>query len=269
MLTRRRVLFVLSSLAGASLLILWLITPPQPTLTYSVPVTIGDQPRPITIEAFLPATTKQQVRHPAIILLHGIEGPQRARSQRYRTADGLRDAGYAVFIVHYFNSVDYKDLYHLLPDNTLDHARIQRHMNADSAKWIAATAGAIQKIAERDDVDPDRMALNGYSLGGFIAISATQASISDPAIPDVKCLVVNWGAMFHNAQFSRGYPPTLFVHGEKDEVVELKFAQQTIAALRQVETDTCLCVVPGAGHLASSAESQRLTRKLLAKHLAP
>lgn len=269
MFTWRRLLLVLSGLAGLGLLILWLVIPPQPTLTYSVPVTIGAEPRPITIEAFLPATTTQKVRHPAIVLLHGIEGPQRAQFQRYRTAGALRDAGYAVFIVHYFGSVDYADLYHLLPDNTLDQARIHRHMNADSARWIAATTGVIQKIAERDDVDPERIGLNGFSLGGFVALSAAQASISDPAVPDVKCLVVNWGAMFHDAQFTRGYPPTLFVHGEKDKVVLLKFAQQTLDALRQIPADARLCVVPGAGHLASSPESRRLTRELLAKHLGP
>lgn len=46
----------------------------------------------------------------------------------------------------------------------------------------------------------------------------------------------------------KGFPPTLLIHGDKDDLVPLEQSQKLDAALGQVGADHKLIVVPGAGH---------------------
>lgn len=244
------------------------VTRPLPNMSLVFAADIEGRQRQLVSEVFLPPTTiSGPQRWPAVILLHGIEGATRYRDSRYRTAHRLRAEGYAVFIVHYFGAVDYEDLWKFKPDRSLDHQAIERQRLADQTKWVAAVTTAIREIAQRDDIDPQRIAIDGYSLGGFIALSAVQDAFEDPTTPDVRCLVCNWGAMFRGEHFSPGYPPTLLVHGEKDNIVELKWARQTHHALKEVGVNVYLHIIPDQEHMASSAESERLTREFLAVHL--
>jgi dienelactone hydrolase len=244
------------------------VTRPLPTMSLVFAADIEGRQRQLVSEVFLPPTKSSgPMRRPAVILLHGIEGATRYRDSRYRTAHRLRAEGYAVFIVHYFGAVDYEDLWKFKPDYSLDHEAIERQRLADQTKWVGAVTSAIREIAQRDDIDPQRIAIDGYSLGGFIALSAVQDALEDPATPDVRCVVCNWGAMFRGEQFSPGYPPTLLAHGEQDNIVELKWARQTYDGLKKVGADVRLHVILDQEHMASSAESDRITQEFLAKHL--
>lgn len=256
-------------LLGATVIAWRYVTWPRPTSRLAFAAEIDGLPRELVSEVFLPRTAPGSLprRFPAVILLHGIEGAERYKWNYYQTAHRLRSAGYAVFIVHYFSAVDYPDLWKFTADGNVDHDAIETRRLVDQQKWIAAVTQTIREISRRDDIDPQRIALDGYSLGGFISLSAAQAALEDPETPDVRCVVDNWGAMFRGEQFTPGYPPTLLVHGALDNVVELKWAEHTRDELAQVGTNVQLYVVPGARHMASDAVSDQMTRKFLAKHL--
>ncbi len=241
----------------------------QPTERFDVMATIDDVPRSIPIEAFLPGADSSAGRsYPAVVLLHGVEGAARYRSAHYRTARRLVDQGYAVFFVHYFRGGDYEDLWKLREDGELDLVQIDAACRRDAASWTKVVARTLIAIASRPEVDRSRIALDGNSLGGFVALSAASAAIQDDDIPDPRAVVVNWGALFDGTVPSHGFAPTLFVHGANDTTVPLESARRSADALRAVGTETSLFVVPGAPHVAWSRESEARTMQFLHKHLS-
>jgi dipeptidyl aminopeptidase/acylaminoacyl peptidase len=243
----------------------WRIAPPRPDETFTISSAFAGQAATIHVEAFHPLGDDKL--HPAIVLLHGVEGPQRYRGERYQTANMLRDQGYAVFVVHYFDSVEYDDLYLLTEEGELDVAAVDRHCAADSRLWIEAVVDSVEAISQRPGIDPQRIAIDGYSLGGFIALSAAEQCESRSDLAEVRAVVVNWGACFPKTRFSASFPPTLFVHGERDAIVPLQSARDTIALLENSGARAELCVVPNAPHIASGDESRAATLRFLESRL--
>jgi dipeptidyl aminopeptidase/acylaminoacyl peptidase len=156
----------------------------------------------------------------------------------------------------------------LLDENgQLDTAAIEQSMRRDATTWTDAVAQVIDAIADRPDVDPNRLAVDGYSLGGFIALAAAERCQADPELPDVRTVVVNWAACFENAEFDNDFPPTLFVHGEFDRTVPLELARETMQRLVAVGVDADICIVPHAAHVAASPESRQRTLAFLQQNL--
>lgn len=270
----RRTVVMLASVAllGGAVIAWRYFTWPRPTSRLAFAAQIDGRPRELVSEVFLPrpelgSLPGESRRFPAVILLHGIEGAERYRWSYYQTAHRLRSAGYAVFMVHYFSAVDYPDLWKFTADGNVDHDAIEQKRLVDQQKWVAAVTQTIREISQRDDIDPQRIGIVGYSLGGFISLSAAQRALEDPEMPDVRCVVCNWGAMFRGEEFTSGSPPTLLVHGALDNVVEFKWAEHTHDALANVGADVQLYEVPGGKHIASDATSDRMTFEFLARHL--
>jgi dienelactone hydrolase len=241
---------------------------PKPTEQVQFKASIAGETKLIQMAVFLPSERHRLApRMPAVVLLHGVEGAKRYELVHYQTAARLSRDGYAVFFVHYFDSVDYKDLYILDAAKQLDTKAIEAHCALDSKKWQQAILSAVQEIARRDDIDRDALAVNGYSLGGFLALATTAACREDQRGPQIKSVVVNWGAKFADTKLDAGFPPTFFVHGQRDCIVPLTLAETAVARLREVKSDTTLHVIAGGGHTAFTPESLALTRDFLRKHL--
>jgi pimeloyl-ACP methyl ester carboxylesterase len=100
--------------------------------------------------------------HPTLLLLHGLPGNE----QNIDLAQSARRAGWNVLTLHYRGSWGSPGTFSF--DNCLQDA-------AAAIAWLRATAAGDQ--ARR--VDPDRIAVIGHSMGGFIAASVVA---SDPAI---------------------------------------------------------------------------------------
>jgi dienelactone hydrolase len=230
-------------------------------------VSFDDGVRSIEVVAFYPAQASGREKCPAVILLHGIEGATRYGDVHAQTARWLADQGYAVFCVHYFDSVDYPDLWHWNEDGTLDNATVDRLCWQDADRWTRAVDGCIAELSRRTDIDPNSIALYGLSLGGFISLSTAQQAVHESRPYAIRAVVVNWGAQFETTEISPGFPPTLHIHGQLDEIVPLAWAEQSVEEIRSQNVQAELFIVPDAGHVARSKESDRAATVFLSRHL--
>lgn len=239
------------------------VTPDEMT---SVTVSIDDRERAIKVEVFRPATDHQG-EYPAVFFLPGVEGPERYRGPHTQSCRWLADQGYIVFYVHYFDAVDYEDLWLLRPDGSLDKSAIDARCWEDAARWSGAVLQVVGELARRPDVDANRIALDGISLGGFIALEVADEAQRDSTVPDIQAVVANWAAQFELTECQQGFAPTLHIHGQFDEVVPLSAAQQSVNEILSVGSRAELLVIPGAPHVARSKQSDERTISFLASHL--
>lgn len=261
---RRWLLAVSAAVLIPSLAAGWVrLRTPQPTERFRVACEHDGHPCPIAVDLFRPSGADPHTRYPAILLLHGVEGAERFARGHAVTAQNLADQGYAVFFVHYFDAVDYRDLWLTDATGKLDTAAIARQCYRDAPRWTAAVAQVLAAVAERDDVDPSFIALSGYSLGCYVALAATEKSLSSSDIPEVSAVVGHWGGKFATTGVTASFPPVLQVHGQHDSIVPLAEAEAAHKSLRDAGVDAQLHVVPGAGHLAESEESQAAVRDFL------
>lgn len=104
---------------------------------------------------------------PVAILIHGAAGIEGDRAQRYqRFASDLAQRGIVAINVHYFNS--------------------------PRSHWVKTILETIEYAAKMPGVNPNRIALIGYSLGGSLAVAASLES------ERVNVLVINSGALPNN-----------------------------------------------------------------------
>jgi uncharacterized protein len=99
--------------------------------------------------------------HPVVVLLHGIPGYER----NFDLAQALRRAGYATLVFHYRGSWGVGGTWSW------------RHLLEDAAAAIAALRSP--EMAAEHRLDPQRVALVGHSVGGFVALMTAAA---DPGI---------------------------------------------------------------------------------------
>lgn len=244
---------------------------PQPDGSFQFETTGEKVRRLVTVQFVLPPAAAAETLRPVIVLLHGVEGPVHGRPLHVLQARRLAAEGFAVYIVNYFEGLDYSDLM-LYRDGKLDVPAIRAIGARDQERWLAATTEAMQHIARQPGVDPARIGVLGYSLGAFVGFSTVQAANDRDDIPDAAAFVGNWGAMPVEARFSAAFAPTLLLHGQLDEVVPVADARSTAAALLAAGvSDVRLKIYAGEPHAilsgAAADDSQRTTLSFLAERL--
>jgi fermentation-respiration switch protein FrsA (DUF1100 family) len=151
---------------------------------------------------------------------------------------------------------------------------------------------AMRELLAREDVDPERIAVFGQSLGGALAIhyvahsryrDSVRALVVDSAFSDYERIgqerlaaaIITWPLQWFAAVAidNRYSPqaavgalspiPLLLIHGDEDSLVPLHHSQR-LYELAGYPKD--LWVVPGAGHI--QAIKDRAVRKRLAEFLA-
>lgn len=179
--------------------------------------------RNIPIDTFFPAISG---RLPAILVLHG-SGGSRDFSEHHRK---LAAAGYAILAPHYFESTgtSWAD-----PDSIRRHGRI----------WGKTVIDAVEFTRQLPNVDPDRIGLLGFSLGGYLAVAVASQD------PRIKCVVEFFGGVPEKFLPSIEHlPPALILHGENDRVVPVRHAMR----LKQLCEEKNFCfemeIFSGAGH---------------------
>lgn len=196
----------------------------------------------------------------------------------------LVDHGYTLFIVRHGSSPQFK-----VPEAVADVRRAARYirLHADDFK-----------------IDPNRIGVCGGSAGGHLSLMLGTASddgdknakdeidrasdrvaavvayfppvdlrqwIGDkrfPALDFEPKLAESVSPLLH---VSKDDPPTLLIHGDKDDLVKLDNSERIEAAFKKEGVECQLIVMPGAGHGFGSEQGKQASEALIDwfdRHLA-
>lgn len=213
-------------------------------------VTFESGGKKITAEVFRPDTTEPA---PALIVLHGASGAAVGNNYVRQLGSGFAAAGYATFLVRYFERTG---------TSYAGDATIYRHYQV----WSDTINDAVTFISADPKVDSKRVAVLGYSLGGYLAV--TQGA-RDPRIGAV--IEIAGGLDKESPVRAKRMPPTLILHGDADGRVAVSEARNLEKWLRSIGASHEMHIYPGEGHLLSvPAALDALARghTFLAKHLS-
>jgi carboxymethylenebutenolidase len=187
-------------------------------------------------------------KHPAIILVHGSDGMQYGiLNVWYRGyAQALQQAGYDVFVVHYFDRTDTKST------NRIGMVR-------NFLPWVQTIKDAVTFVSQQPDVDPQRIGLLGFSLGSTLSLSLASRDTR------IAVLVEYFGGLPGLAAATmQRMPPTLILHGDKDPLVPVQEAYKLEAVLKQKQIPYEMKIYPGQGHgFRGEAKKDALQRTII------
>ena len=194
---------------------------------------------PVMVEHFLPNCANA----PAVIFLHGSDGPIRHATNYRRVCRALAGEGYAVFFVHYFDGTPGVEA----PDADTGVLPDPRAF----AAWVAVTDKAVDYVQNFCGVDPHRIALSGLSLGSYLA---TTVASKDPRI---KAVIEVSGGIPPSAANFKHMPPTLIVHGANDQTVPVSEAYKLHGLMWKKHLCNELFIIPCEGHVPFGTEAQK------------
>jgi len=220
----------------------------MPTISQSE-TTFQSGGKPIRLDAYLPAASAGPV--PAVVALYGAGGDV---SGMERYASALAAHGFAVYILHYFDRTG---------TESADKPTILRNFPL----WMKTLWDAISFVETQPQVDRERIALLGFSLGAYL-------SLANSAIDHrVQAVVEFFGGMPKEMNlFMRRLCPMLILHGEADSTVPVEEAYQLQKLLEKKGIPYEIKIYSGAGH---GFEDETIWRdaglrslQFLQKHLA-
>ena len=181
--------------------------------------------KPIRLDGYLPESV--DTPFPAVIALHGAGGGVSGIEQY---AGMLAAQGFAVYLLHYFDRTGIE---------SADKPTIVRNFPL----WMKTLWDAISFVEAQPQVDRERIALLGFSLGAYL-------SLSNSAIdPRVKAVVEFFGGMPKEMNlFMRRLCPVLILHGEADPTVPVEEAYRLQRLLVKKGIPYEMKIYPGAGH---------------------
>ncbi len=181
--------------------------------------------KPIRLAAYLPET--QSAPLPAVVALYGAGGNV---SGMERYASMLAAQGFALYILHYFDRTG---------TESADKPAILRNFPL----WMKTLWDAISFVESQPQVDGQRIALLGFSLGAYL-------SLANSAIDHrVNAVVEFFGGMPKEMHlFMRRLCPVMILHGETDPIVPVEEAYQLQKLLEKKRIPYEIKIYPGAGH---------------------
>ncbi|MGB6554341.1 MAG: dienelactone hydrolase family protein [Candidatus Binataceae bacterium] len=217
--------------------------------------------KPVTEYHCAPATKGPL---PAVIVLHGA-GPAPTEDSEFGTmcAELAGDGYYTEYIEYYTQTgaVGAQDT----PD-------IQKYY----LTWMTEIRSGIDAMDKNPAVDPKRVAIVGFSLGSFLALST---GATDPgklaAIVEYYC-----GLPPAFQSMAANLPPTLILHGAADVVVPVAQAHTLDALMTAAKRPHEMHIYPGANHAfnfaglpmwysaADAQDAWKRTLAFLSKYLA-
>ncbi len=148
----------------------------------------------------------------AIVLLHGFTGLQGHAPIFDPHAVQMASRGYTVLVPSYFDARPWRT----------------RFNGQDIRAWSEASLNAVRFLATQPGIDPQRVGVWGYSLGGFLA---TDRAMTDDT-PAALAIGVSAGTAIYDNLSQGGRPiPILMLHGRSDPSVSLSSMDQLAANL--------------------------------------
>jgi carboxymethylenebutenolidase len=211
--------------------------------------------RTINVTRFDPAAPGP---HPAVLLLHGIDGADENAAIYHRLAGNLAAKGYVVFVVRYFDCfANRPEELEFFCGNVKDHLTGAAVKEPDRVKrafqdCLTAVSDGVRYVRQQPGVDKDRVGVAGFSLGAFLALSAaTQPKLEIAAAVDL------FGGLpqeMHGQ--AKNLPPVLILHGDKDQVVPEKIARDLEKLLKNNETAHEVKVYKDVGHMFDKGDGK-------------
>lgn len=198
-------------------------------------------------------TTSRSGKHPAILVLHGAGGTLLDGPEMRRMARRLAEAGNTVYLVHYFN-------------RTGTIVALDAGMQKNFPAWLETVRDSVQ-FAQQESGDKSAVGIYGYSLGGFLALSAASDN------PAVGAVVEQAGGIWNGkVERIQHMPPVLVVHGEGDRRVPFqKYAQPLVGVLRERGATSKTRFFPGEGHVFTALAMSKMrddAAEFFRQHLA-
>lgn len=195
----------------------------MPGQTVRIPTGDGD------LTAYVASPDQGGARRPGVLVLHELFG---LNDDIRRIARRFADNGYVALA---------PDLYSVGPRaKPLCIRRTMQALRSGEGRAFADIETARAWLAARDDVDPSRMAVAGFCMGGgFAILYASRAPIGVAA--DF------YGAVPREVEELEGICPVFGGYGERDRVF-VRQADRLRGHLEQLGVEHQVNVYPGAGH---------------------
>jgi len=165
-------------------------------------------------------------KHPGVVVIHDITG---FRPDTRRHCERFADAGYVAIA---------PDLYGGGSVGCVVRTLLSSGRGKGEAHELIATAR--RTLAQRDDVDEDRIGVMGFCMGGGFALIAAaddQYAVAAPFYGDVP----------KRAERLRGICPTLAQYGEHDRAFT-SHAKRLRRHLKELDVPHEVLIHPGVGH---------------------
>ena len=178
--------------------------------------------------------------HPAVVVLHGNGG---MREVYHEEAEFLAKHDYVVLVLDYYAQAGL---------GGLSGEERQRRWR----QWQDMLVDSVEYLRGLPDVDPDRVALVGFSQGAALAVSTAHripglGAIVDFFGPNVEGWYVS--SLFGNRDdlpddYLERLPPVLILHGSRDPVVPKRNSEDFHSALVERGREVEMHVYEGSMH---------------------
>ncbi len=198
--------------------------------------------RQLTLEVYKPDTAGAR---PAVLLLHGASGMGNGAFYR-GAAEAFAEAGYVVYLPHY------------LGERNRNRPRGQA-LIAEFEQQHAAVRATLDAMASDSRIDDSRIAVFGFSLGGFQALGLSSRDQRIAAVVNMG------GGMPGNvtSQTTR-LAPTLVIHGQRDRTVPVSRAHQTRELLKRLSVPHEMALYADQPHFFQGPASRSAIDKSIA-----
>lgn len=154
---------------------------------------------------------------------------------------------------------------------------------------VVDQAAAVRDLAARGEIDPDRVAITGWSYGGFMTVMCMTREPSLFRVGVAGAPVVEWSGydtayteryLGHPAQRADAYRDSslaaraadvtgalLLIHGSLDENVHLRHSRRLVDALEDAGRPVELVLLAGQRHRTRGAAAIRLRERRTVAHL--
>ena len=170
--------------------------------------------------------------HPAVILLHGAGPASFGNSEFAAMCAELAGDGYYTEYIEYYTQTG--------PVGAQDITHIQKYY----LTWMTEIRSGIDAMDKNPAVDSKRIAVVGFSLGSFLALST---GATDPG--KLAAIVEYYGGLPPPFQsMAANLPPTLILHGDADVLVPVAQAHTLDALMTAAKRPHEMRIYPGANH---------------------
>ena len=207
-----------------------------------------DDENELKMDVYMAEEADNSTKRPAVILMHGgglTKGDKATDNLTKSIATDLAKMGYVTFDVNY---------------------RLASKANSTALKNacedIAAACTYIQNNCEEYGVDPQYIAIGGYSAGALIALEVAYSNNKDIDIDEeaIFAVIDIAGGTLSFGKPESTDPPCLILHGTEDTTVNYSDSQKLQKKLDKAGVDCTLYKMKGLNHIFTTRYDEVITQ---------